>query len=484
MKKDQRLTPLFDALKDYHSRDVIPFDVPGHKHGKGLKEYAEFLGEKVLEVDVNSMKCLDILSNPVSVIKESEELLAELYGAKDSFFLVNGSSAGVQGMIMSVCKPGDKIIIPRNAHKSAVNGIIMSGAIPVYITPEYNKDVGISFGIEVDTVIDAIEENKDAKAIFVINPTYFGAASDLKLIVEVAHKYGISVLVDEAHGSHLMFNDELPESAIKLGADMAAISLHKTGGSLTQSSALLMNSDIVDSKYVRKILNLYQTTSASYLLMTSIDVARKNLAINGENLIKRVLDLTRYAREELNKIEGIYAFGKELEGTKGVYRFDETKLVINVSDLGITGFKVYDILIDEFNIQMELGDTHNVLAIVSLGDDENSINSLINAMKEISKKYMRKSLDKIDILPPSKLKLALSPRDAFYAEKESVDLYDSVGRISGESIMTYPPGIPVFTPGEIIDERVIEYIEFLKTQDTVITDLEDQTFNKIKVIKK
>ncbi|BEP29976.1 aminotransferase class I/II-fold pyridoxal phosphate-dependent enzyme [Helicovermis profundi] len=481
--KDQNVTPLFDALKDYHSKKVIPFDVPGHKHGRGLKEYGDFLGNKVLEVDVNSMKCLDILSNPVSVIKEAEELLAELYGAKHSFFLVNGSSAGVQGMIMSVCKPGDKIILPRNAHKSAVNGIIMSGAIPIYITPEYNKDLGISFGITIESVKKTIAENRDAKAIFVINPTYFGASSNLKEIINIAHSSNMSVLVDEAHGSHLMFHDDLPESAIKLGADMSAISLHKTGGSLTQSSALLMNSSIIDSKYVRKILNLYQTTSASYLLMTSIDIARKNLALRGNEIMQKVLELSRYARNELNKIEGVYAFGKELENTKGVYKFDETKLVINVADLGLTGFRVYDILRDEFNIQMELGDAHNTLAIISIGDEKDQIDALINAMKDISKKYMKEAIKKVDMPIPSALKLALSPRDAFYAEKESINLSDSIGRISGESIMAYPPGIPVFTPGEVIDERVIKYIDFLKKQDTVITDLEDQTFKTIKVIK-
>ncbi|MGB3368674.1 MAG: aminotransferase class I/II-fold pyridoxal phosphate-dependent enzyme [Acidaminobacteraceae bacterium] len=479
----QNKTPLFDALKDYHKKGIVPFDVPGHKHGVGLKEFGEFMGEKVLEVDVNSMKCLDNLSNPVGVIKDAEELLAKVYSADYGYFLVNGTSGGVQAMIMSVCKPKDKIILPRNAHKSATNGIIMSGAVPVYIHPEYNRELSIAFGVTTDSVKKAIRENSDAKAIFIINPTYFGAVSDLKEICDLAHKSNMIVLVDEAHGSHLHFHPELPMSAMDAGADMVALSMHKTGGSLTQSSALVIKGGRVDPKHVRKILNLNQTTSASYLLMSSLDIARKNLAIDGEKLLSYVLELSRYARDEINKIEGIYAFGKEIEGTPGVHEFDETKLVINVSGLGMTGFKVYDILRDEYDIQMELGDSANVLGIISLGDTKENINKLIKALLEISSKYKQEVKSYKSLLPAYELETALSARDAFYADKEKVKLKDSVGRISGESIMAYPPGIPIFTPGERITSKVLDYIEFLTKQDTVITDLEDSTLEFINVIK-
>lgn len=479
----QNKTPLFDALKDYHGKGIVPFDVPGHKHGVGLKEFGEFMGEKILEVDVNSMKCLDNLSNPVGVIKDAEELLAKAYNADYGYFLVNGTSGGVQGMIMSVCKPNDKIILPRNAHKSATNGIIMSGAVPVYIHPEYNQELSIAFGVTTDSVKKAIKENSDAKAIFIINPTYFGAVSALKEICDEAHRHGMLVLVDEAHGSHLHFHSELPMSAVDAGADMVALSMHKTGGSLTQSSALVIKGGRVDPKHVRKILNLNQTTSASYLLMSSLDIARKNLVIDGENLLSHVLELSRYGRDKINNIDGIYAFGKEIEGTPGVHEFDETKLVINVTGLGMTGFKVYDILRDEYDIQMELGDSNNVLGIISLGDTRENMDKLVNSLKEISNKYKQEVKSYKSLLPAYELETALSARDAFYADKEEVRLNDSIGRISGESIMAYPPGIPIFTPGERITSEVLEYIEFLTKQDTVITDLEDPTLKYIKVIK-
>lgn len=479
----QSRTPLLDAIKAYHLEGVIPFDVPGHKHGKGIPELREFLGETVMQVDVNSMKCLDNLGNPTGVIAESEALLAQAYGAEKAFFLVNGTSAGVQAMIMSVCGPGDKLILPRNAHKSATNGLVMSGAMPVYVQPAFHSELGIALGVDTKSVERAIQENPDAKAVFLINPTYYGSTSDLKAIVNLAHDHNMVVLVDEAHGAHLHFHTELPTSAMEAGADLSAVSLHKTGGSLTQASALIMQGDLIDSKYIRKIINLNQTTSASYLLMTSLDVARKNLAIRGEALIGTVLNHSREARRAINEIDGLYAFGKELECQGGTHAFDETKLVINVRGLGLTGFEVYDKLRDEYGIQMELGDTENVLAIVSLGDCDKSLGSLIEALRSISKKHFGLEKERKAIEKPHELKLEVSPREAFYAHKASIALTDAVGRISGESIMAYPPGIPVVTPGELITEEVVSYLEFLKEAETMLTDMDDTTLETILVLK-
>ncbi|CAH2215443.1 aminotransferase class I/II-fold pyridoxal phosphate-dependent enzyme [Tepidibacter aestuarii] len=481
MIRNQNVTPLFDALKEYQKREVVPFDVPGHKHGKGLPELVDYLGEKVLQVDVNSMKCLDNVSNPVGVIKESQELMAEAYCSDHAFFLVNGTSSGVQAMIMSVCNPGDKIIIPRNAHKSAINGLILSGGIPVYVQPQTNDELGIAMGVSVESIEQAIEENPDVKAVFIINPTYYGATSNLKRIIEIAHEKSIAVIVDEAHGAHFRFHDELPVSAMELGADMSAVSIHKTGGSLTQSSALLLNDGIIDKNRVKTILNLTQTTSASYLLMTSLDVARKMLATQGKEVFTRVLEISRKARDEINKIEGLYAFGNELIGESGVYNFDETKLGICVKGIGMTGFQVYDILRDEYNIQVELGDVYNILAIISVGDDSCSLRKLIDALKDISAKYGkgRVDFDKVVLHNPQ---IVVSPRDAFYARKKIIKLEDSEGEVSGESIMAYPPGIPIITPGERISSEIIEYIKFIKNQHSMMTDTEDPYVENIKVL--
>lgn len=478
---NQYKTPLFDAVKDYHRKQVIPFDVPGHKHGKGIPELAEFVGTKVLEVDVNSMEMLDNIGSPSGVIKEAEELMADAYRSNHAFLLVNGTSSGVQAMVMSVCNPGEKIIMPRNAHKSAINSLILSGAVPVYVQPETDEKLGIAMGVSVESVEKAIAKNPDAKAVFLVNPTYYGVTLNLKDIIKVAHKNGMAVVVDEAHGAHLGFHKELPCGAMELGADMAAVSLHKTGGSLTQSSVLLLNEGFVDKNHVRAMLNLTQTTSASYLLMTSLDIARKMLATRGEEIFTRILKLTRMAREEINKIEGLYAFGRELVGNKGVFDFDETKLGINVSDLGITGFKAYDILRDEYNIQVELGDVFNVLAIVSVGDDEASIKALIEALKSMSKKYRggKMKFASVNLENPE---VIVSPRDAFYASKKLIKLEEAEGEISGESIMAYPPGIPIVTPGERISKDMIEYIRYIKSQHSMLTDTEDPQVEYIKVL--
>ncbi|SKC83391.1 aminotransferase class I/II-fold pyridoxal phosphate-dependent enzyme [Maledivibacter halophilus] len=479
---NQNRAPLFEAMKEYHKKNVIPFDVPGHKHGIGIKEMTDYFGQAMLELDVNAMKSLDNICNPIGVIKEAEDLAAKAYGADYGFFLVNGTTAGVQTMIMSACSPGDKIILPRNAHKSATTALILSGAIPVYIQPEINDELGIAMGISFDEVKRVIANHPDAKAIFLINPTYYGATSDLKSIVDIAHKNNMAVLVDEAHGAHMKFHDELPLEAMDAGADMCAVSTHKTGGSLTQSSILLLNQGLIDSKYVKTTLNLTQTTSASYLLMASLDIARRQIATRGEKMLERVLYLSRWARDEINKTNGLYAFGKELIGTPGVFNFDETKLGVNVRKIGLSGFEVYDILTDEYNIQTELGDMYNILAIVSLGDTEESIKALIDALKDIAQKYKKEKIikGKRDILKNPEI--IVSPRDAYYSRKKIVRFEEAAGEVSGESIMTYPPGIPLVTPGERITKEMIEYVVRLKEEHSLLQGPEDQCIEYIKVL--
>lgn len=479
---NQNNTPLFEAMKEYHKKNVIPFDVPGHKHGIGINEMTDYFGSTMLELDVNAMKSLDNICNPIGVIMEAEELAAKAYGAEHAFFLVNGTTSGVQTMIMSICSPGDKVILPRNAHKSATTALILSGAVPVYIQPEINEDLGIAMGVSLEEIENAITDHPDAKAIFLINPTYYGATSDLKSIVDLAHERDIAVLVDEAHGAHMKFHEELPLEAMDIGVDMCAVSTHKTGGSLTQSSLLLLNKGLIDAKTVKTTLNLTQTTSASYLLMASIDIARKQLATKGEEMLEKALNLSRWARDEINKIQGLYAFGKELIGTPGVFNFDETKLGVNVRKLGLTGFEVYDILRDEYNIQTELGDMYNVLAIISLGDTEKSVGALVDALKDIAKKYSsdRVIRGKKGILRNPEV--IVSPRAAYYSRKKLVRFEDAEGEVSGESIMAYPPGIPVVTPGERITSEMIEYVMRLKEEHSLLQGTEDPYVEYIKVL--
>ncbi len=475
----QKKTPLFDALKNYHKTEIVSFDVPGHKK-RFQNEFSDYIGHKIIELDTNSMKELDILNNPTGVIREAHQLMASAYKADEAFFLVNGTTSGIQTMVMSACNPGDKIILPRNVHKSAINALILSGATPVYIDPEVDETLGISLGVSLEKIKEAVRKDPDIKAVFIINPTYYGAVSDLGQIIKFCHEKEIVVLVDEAHGAHFPFHDNFPKNAMALGADMSAISIHKTGGSLTQSSVLLLKSGLIDQQRVKKMLNLTQTTSASYLLMTSLDVARKTLVTEGKEIFTNLLDMISKFREELNSIPGIRCF-KSILSDK-LHNFDETKIGINLHGLGLTGFEGYDILREKYNIQMELADTHNILGIASIGDVWEDYQKLIDALKEMARDHRgdNKLIDFNELESPE---LVVSPRDAFYSETESIPLWEAVGRVSGESIMVYPPGIPLLIQGERITKDLIDHIYFLKEQKAVITGMNDKTLNNISILK-
>lgn len=480
--EDQNKAPIAEALTNFKKMRVVPFDVPGHKRGRGTPELSSFLGKTCLETDVNSMKPLDNLCHPISVIREAEELAADAFGAVQAFFMVGGTTSAVQSMILSVCKDGDKIILPRNVHRSAINAIILCGAIPVYINPQTDCNLGISLGMKTDDVIRAMLDNPDAKAVLVNNPTYYGIVSDLKAITEAAHKLRIMVLADEAHGTHFYFGDDMPISAMAAGADFAAVSMHKSGGSLTQSSFLLCGKS-VNVGYVRQIINLTQTTSGSYLLLSSLDIARKTLALKGRQIFKQVQDLTTYAREEINRIGDFYAYSKEIVNGDTIFDFDTTKLSVYTYDVGLAGIEIYDILRDEFDIQVEFGDLSNILAYVSVGDRERDIERLVSALAEIRRKYKREKahLHKYEYISPT---VALTPKEAFYSDKKSVPLETSCGEICTEFVMCYPPGIPILAPGERITRGIIDYIKYAREKGCSLTGPEDMDINFINICRK
>ena len=421
------------------------------------------------------------MCHPVSVIKEAEELAARAFGAQHAFFMVNGTTSAVQSMIMSVCKRGDKIIMPRNVHRSAINALIISGAVPVYVNPSINKQLGIPLGMSVADVKKAIEQNPDAKAVLVNNPTYYGICSDLRTITKLAHQHGMKVLVDEAHGTHFYFGENLPVSAMAAGADMAAVSMHKTGGSLTQSSFLLSNHPDLHQGYIRQIINLTQTTSGSYLLLSSLDLSRRNLALHGKEIFARVKELAQYAREEINKLGGFYAFSSELIDGDAIFDFDTTKLSVHTRDIGLAGIEVYDLLRDEYDIQIEFGDIGNILAIISVGDNMFVMERLISAMAEIKRIYQKDKAGMYDheYINPE---VVMTPQEAFYAAKHAMPIEQSAGQICSEFVMCYPPGIPILAPGERITQEILDYIAYAKEKGCFLTGTEDIHIENINVV--
>lgn len=472
--------PVLEALQRMKAARLLPFDVPGHKRGRGNAELLEFLGETALSYDVNSMKMLDNLCHPVSVIKDAEDLAAEAFKAAAAFFMVNGTSSAVEAMIMTAVKDGEKIIMPRNVHRSAINALILSGGVPVYVNPATNDNLGIALGMRLKDVMKAVEENPDAKAIFINNPTYYGVCSNIREIVKLAHNNNMLALADEAHGTHLYFNPRLPMSAMEAGADMAAVSLHKSGGSLTQSSMLLLGKN-VNAGYASQIVNLTQTTSASYLLMASLDVTRRNLYLNGEKVFDKVINLVEYARDEINAVGDYYAYGREITDGDAAFDFDITKLSVYTRSIGLTGLEVYDILRDEYDIQIEFGDLGNILAYVSVGDREKDIERLVAALSEIRRNYKKDSskLLKISYIEP---KVSCPPKEAFYANKKALPLDECEGEIATELVMAYPPGIPILSPGELITEEILDYIKYAKKKGAQLTGTEDATLVRLNVI--
>ena len=481
MKFAQSKAPVLEAMKEHLLNRVVPFDVPGHKGGRGNTELTDFLGKSCLKADVNSMKPLDNLCHPVSVIREAQELAAEAFGAEHAFFIVNGTTGSVQTMIMTACKSGEKIIMPRNVHRSAINALVVNGAVPVYVNPGTNKELGIPLGMSVENVKQAIEANPDAKAVLINNPTYYGVCSDLKAIVELAHEHNMLALVDEAHGTHFYFGEDMPISAMAAGADMAAVSMHKTGGSLTQSSILLCGPHI-NGDYVRQVINLTQTTSGSYLLISSLDIARKNLALNGREIFRKTVQFAEYARNEINKLGGYYAFGKELCDNDAFYDFDKTKLSVHTRDIGLAGIEVYDILRDDYGIQIEFGDIGNILAIISAGDRALEIERLISSLSEIKRLYSKDKSGMFDheYINPE---VITAPQKAFYSKKRSVPINESSGMVCGEFVMCYPPGIPILAPGEKITDEIINYINYAKEKGCFMTGTQDMNIENINIVE-
>lgn len=479
-------TPLFSALVDHAKKNPIQFHIPGHKKGNGMDpDFRDFVGENALSIDLINIAPLDDLHHPKGIINDAQALAAEAFGADYTFFSVQGTSGAIMAMVMSVCEPGDKIIVPRNVHKSIMSGIIFSGATPIFIQPEVDPDLGISHGVTPEAVEKALSLHSDAKAVLVINPTYFGFSGDLKSIVNIAHAFHVPVLVDEAHGAHIHFHHELPMSAMQAGADMSATSVHKLGGSMTQSSILNIRGPLISPARVQSVLSMLTTTSTSYILLASLDTARKSLATEGQALLEDTIKKAERTRASINKIDSLLCIGKEKLGTSATFAMDPTKLLISIKELGITGYDAEKWLRESFNIEVEMSDLYNILCIVTPGDTEVELQILVMALEELSLKFSKcKKMAQTDsVLLPEIPPLAITPREAFYANTEMVPFEEAEGRIIAEFIMVYPPGIPIFIPGEIITSDNLQYTKKNIEAGLPVQGAEDYEFKYLRVIK-
>ena len=481
---DANRAPLAAAMKAYAASGALAFHTPGHKQGLGAHPLLRALvTEEGLREEVSLADELDDLHCPEGCLKEAQQLAARLWGADEAFFMVNGTTEAIHIMLMAALSPGDEVIIPRNAHRSVIGGLVLSGARPVYISPEQDDMLGIAHGVAAEAVRQALAEHPGAKAVFAVYPTYYGVASELHGIAEAAHEKGVPLLVDEAHGAHLLFSDELPSDALSCGADLVAQSTHKLLGAMTQASMLFRKGARVSVERVRRTASLLTTTSPNYLLMASLDIARLQMAEEGKVLVARAVRLSEKLRDAVNTFPGLWCFGRERMGRPGAASLDLTKLTVNVTGLGLSGEEAMRFLRKK-NIQAELADARNVLFIVSVADTERETERLLEALKELSAENAGKdSASLLSVSSPPNLMTILSPRETFYAARERVPLAQSVGRIAAEEITFYPPGIPAIAPGEQITEEAVEYLREMSRKGMKVTGAQDVSLSTVCVVK-
>ncbi|MEH2402213.1 aminotransferase class I/II-fold pyridoxal phosphate-dependent enzyme [Nostoc sp.] len=487
---NQNQTPLLNALKANAARPHAPFYTPGHKQGEGISQpLADLFGTKIFRADLTELADLDNLFTPQGVIQEAQQLAAEAFGASQTWFLVNGSTCGIEAAILATCGTGDKIILPRNVHSSAIAGLILSGAIPIFLNPEYDPVLDIAHSITPSAVQFALQQHPDAKAVLTVYPTYYGVCGDLSAIANITHQYNIPLLVDEAHGAHFAFHPELPTPALAAGADLTVQSIHKVLGAMTQASMLHVQGNRIDCDRISKALQLVQSTSPSYLLLASLDAARQQMALYGKMLMSRTLELANEARTKISQIPGLSILEIPSPAYKGGFvALDETRLTITVSGLGLTGFEADEILDEKFAVTAEFASLQHLTLIISLGNTPTDIKQLVQGFITLAKEYRRTNLtlkshlwqDFVNTLSPA---LHFSPREAFFAVSEILPLIQTSDRICAEIVCPYPPGIPVLMPGEIITKPVLDYLQQIQAMGGFISGSADTTLKTLKVVK-
>ncbi len=468
--------PIISAMAKYSADGALAFHTPGHKQGLGAHELLKNLvTAEGLRQEVSLMEELDDLHSPHGCIRDAEKLAAELWHAEDCLFIVNGTTCAIQAMILATLQPGDLVFVPRNSHRAVMAGLILSGAVPIFLPIEFSDELKIPLNLTTETLRLAIKKFPQARALIVTSPNYYGVAADLPEMAAMLHAAGMLLLVDEAHGAHLQFSEKLPASAMDAGADLAAQSTHKLLGSLTQTSMLLVKN--FDAARVRRAASLLQTTSPNYLLLASLDAARLQMAEIGAEKISAAVELSKKLRAEIQKIDGLTTF----DAVKN-FPLDCTKITVNVEALGLTGIAAEKILRHKLKVQCELSDAANLLFLLTFADTSATVSRLIEALKILAdrpKKFCKTGISKI----PIEIKKALSPREVFFSPKESVALEKSVGKICAEEITFYPPGIPVLNPGEKITAEIVRHIVEMKKIGDRIIGAADTELRTIEIIE-
>lgn len=481
MKQNQFETPLADAILKYIQSSPARFHVPGHGGGKAVPaELLILMGQACFAMDVTELPGLDDLNSPVGVIARAQELAAEAFGADRSFFLANGTTGGLQSLILAAGRPGDRLIVPRNCHRSIVGGLVLSGMEPVFVTPSTVPGFNFAAGVPASSTERAIRENPDARAVLCVHPTYYGTVGNTFETSRLAHYFGMPLLADEAHGTHLYFHRDLPAGALEAGADAAVQSVHKTGGSLTQASILHVRGNLLEPDRVFSAIKMIQTSSPSYILMASLDAARKQLATRGGEMLEEVLDRSMELRGHLSGIRGIEVLGPEKIDGDTVFDLDPCRVVIRVSGLGITGYQASGRL-SRRGVFAEMADRDNLTVVLGLGVSRDDCRRLVRAVGDLAaSEGSGHALQPIPQMPVPER--AMNPREAWFAPSRRVRLERTPGMVCGEWVAVYPPGIPALVPGEEITRETVNYLTAARKAGACFQGPADPGLEYIKVI--
>jgi arginine/lysine/ornithine decarboxylase len=481
---DHRGAPLLEGILAYQRGGIIPFSTPGHKLGIGADdELRETFGERAFRSDIPLGGGVGDTHFGGEALRVAEAMAADAWGADRSFFLLNGSTAGNHAFMLATVRPGDKVIVARDLHKSLLVALILTGAVPVYLAPRLHPEFNVGLGISVEEVAAALEIHPDAKLIVLVSPSYCGVASDLDGIAAVAHARGIPVYVDEAWGPHFPFHPALPRSAMASAVDGAVTSIHKVLGGLTQAAILNVRAELVSPDRLRTTVGMVQTTSPSVLVLASIDAARRQMALHGETLLERTIALAADARRRLQELPGVGVLDAD---RLGVADFDLTKLVIDVDGLGITGYQAEDALRNRFGVGPEMSDLIGLVCLITIADTEASIERLVDAFATLSREHgyvgNRRAGHRSSGAAVAAAELAMSPREAFFSASRPIPLAQASGEISTELVIPYPPGIPVLAPGEVITDEKVAYLGEGVAHGMYVSGPEDPKLRTIRVV--
>lgn len=462
---------ILDKLLEIQEKNAYPLHMPGHKRNM------DFMPYDFRTMDITETGEVDNLHDPKEIIAESQKAMAELLGADESFYLVNGGSSGTIASILGCCNPGDNVLVASNCHKSIYNALVLSGVNPVYISPQITEE-SLCGGISIRDMFRAFDDY-DIKAMIITSPTYEGFTCNINTIADIVHKHNSILIVDECHGAHFIFSDKFPHTAISDGADIVINSWHKTLPSLNQAAVLSIKSDRVNKVRIKEAVSMMNTTSPSYPILASIDYARHILTAD-KNLFTTYLETLIEARNELAHCKVLKLVNDSIKGENDIFDLDISKFTIMVRT-EMTGKELSDILLEKYNIQIEMAGPHHIVAMTSVADDPRGIKKFVKAIRDIDKKIERKYIEKLPFTMASVHKPDMLPRDVYYAEKETISLDNAVGRIPANIIMPYPPGIPIVTLGDRLTTEHIEQINSLLNLNVNIIGIDD---NNITVVKK